>query len=752
MDSTGNEGNISPGAQRLIRYAVEQHREQEGGGIDLRHWLLALLSRHSMMAESMVRGLDSTVKKRELYAQIGEGNVGPTLDKDSMLRKAMERAKSHQRNRITEQDLAAVILSESGFELNQESSSQESSSPPPIVTMDSPGKSDKTCKSGESFPAIDRISANTYKPRSLHATVTLDQYGRDLTKDAVAGKLIPVTGRDQEIQLLIETLCRKTKRNPVLVGDAGVGKTAIVEGFAQYMVKGDVPKSLKDARVISVQPSSLSAGASYAGEFEKRMKALLDEASQDGIILFIDEVHSIIGTGGAKGSSDFASLLKPALARGDMACIAATTSEEYRRYIEPDAALERRFQPISVTELSPQATLGILANLRDELEKLRCVRVSDEGLRWLVDFADSFLRNRNFPDKGVDLLEQCVAYGEMQGKAELGITEVQEVAQRMVGMPLDPDARLAALRKRISEGSLLDEASAGKLIDRLSVTMKGLDLRHLRPNAILLLCGDAAAQSYRLSETIAETCFGFSDRVVTIDFSRFTEPEHVTMLLGAPPAYVGYDAPVPLHKALQTPWFVLNCENVHECHPHFIDILAQAFSDGYFTDAKGKRIHISDTVVILTAESISESRRPLGFLQAQDEPSVDLRKKARARFGSGFIDQMDMICETVPLAGDKGEKWVEQNLLAHLTDRFRRQGVRLVWEESVARWILSQQVQPANPLELERVVDDHLSPALVRSINAFDHSSRNEILVRCIEGQIRVQPIPKGGKNDDRGF
>ncbi len=432
--------SLTPGAEQLIRMALENQQAHHHAQTGLHHWLWALVERHGAMAEAMAQGLDSSALRDYLRQQLRQGNIGKPIDQETLMRKALERAQARGKTRCAERDIAAVILTEAGYTIKEETTPFPRPSQPP-------GESEAS-----SVSTSDPSSATqTYHPRSTRPTPTLEKFGTDLTQKALKGELSPIVGRDEEIHVMIEVLCRRTKRNPVLVGPAGVGKTAIVEGFAQRVVRGEVPDILKGVRVWAIQPSTVVAGAHVVGELEKRMKSVIEEASQEGIILFIDEVHSMIGAGGMVGTGDVASLLKPALARGELACIAATTDEEYRRFIESDSALERRFQPIRVQALTPEQTLTVLRVLKEEFERTRGVQVSEEILVWLIEFAQRFLRNRNFPDKAIDLLEQCVAYALTQGKQVVEQADAEQVAQRMVGMPLDFDVRLSGLRERLSK-------------------------------------------------------------------------------------------------------------------------------------------------------------------------------------------------------------------------------------------------------------------------------------------------------------
>ena len=359
---------------------------------------------------------------------------------------------------------------------------------------------------------------------SAGATPLLDKLGVDLTKAARA-EMSPIIGREEEIELVIETLCRLTKRNPALIGPAGVGKTAIVEGLAQRVARAAVPEALRNLRIIMLPVSVLVANCKYVGEFEERMLALLGEANQPGIVLFIDEAHTVLGAGaGGRNGNDLANILKPALARGEIACIAATTDEEYRLHIESDSALERRFQPVRVQELTPAQTLVVLLRLRDELARLRGVEVPAEELEWIVAFAGQYLRNRHFPDKAVDILEQCVAYGLTQNKARLTQADIELVARRMVGMPLDVSHRLALLHEQLCRRSILPRETVTALVNRLNITLRGFDLRASRPNAVILLTGEAETESSLLAEIIAEYLFSDAERVVAMDFSRFLSP------------------------------------------------------------------------------------------------------------------------------------------------------------------------------------------------------------------------------------
>lgn len=718
---------LPAGVAALVAAATQEQQERKHALLGVHHWLFALLRSRGAMAEALAQNLEARSLREHLREQLRQGAVGEALAVEAVVRHANERARGRGVPQPTERDLAAVILGAAGYPLVEAASS--------IPSSVSQGASVATA--GE-VPVAAATGTAGYNSRARRPTPTLEQFGRDLTRAAVEGKLSPVVGRGAELELVIETLCRRTKRNPALVGPAGVGKTAIVEGLAQRIVRGEVPEILRGARLIELQPSSLVAGAHVVGELEKRMKALLAEASQDGLLLFIDEVHSVVGAGGMPGSGDIASLLKPALARGDLACIGATTDDEYRRFIQPDGALERRFQPIRVDELSADQTLVVLRALRDNLGSLRTVRVEDDVLSWLVDFGARFLRNRYFPDKAVDLLEQCVAYAVTRGAPVVELGDAQAVARRLIGMPVAAGEGRSALATRLSESGLLAEKEASALLSRLSVSLQGLDARPSRPNAVVLLWGEAAAQSEALADTIAESLFGSAQRVVTIDFGRFTHPADASMLLGAPPGYVGYSDTLVLHRVTETPWCVLRCENVDVCHPELRQLLTAALTNGYLTDARSKRIYLSDTVVLLTARNVAGKRRSLGFGKAGEAPPDDVRRAAEEALGAGMVAEVDLVSTTAPSAEAELRQRLKQ-VLADLVDRYRKQGVDVQWKDSLFDWLATHARGESGQAGWERLIDEQLSPVLIQHLPWASAKEVRSITLTYEGGTVRIE-------------
>ncbi len=604
--------SLRPGAQILWEEALKvpgRFGHKEPG---LNHFLLALLERHGPMAESLAAGLSAATYTRTIKESLEQGDSGGNLDTDGLLKEALELATQTGRSEASERDLASVLLKKAGFQLVPAVPWKSSPQSGPAVSpqVDAPAE-----KAGGTPQR-----ATAYRPRAKNPTPKLEQFGRDLCREALEGRLPVILGREIELEAVMQTLCRWTKRNPILVGPAGVGKTAIVEALAQRIVSGDVREPLQGLRVFAIQASSLVAGASMAGQLEERVREVLKEASQDGVVLFIDEIHTIVGSGGIRQVSDIGSLLKPALAKGALAVIGATTDAEYASFMEQDRALERRFQPVRVQELSTDATLAILRNLRERAIRERGVTITDQALSLMILLAQRYLRNRHFPDKGIDLLEQCVSYAFLNSISEITPSLVQGVVERMVGMPTELGAglsqRLDAVKLSLFDEAFCPEASAALVSQRLEIAMRGLDIEPTRPNAVLFVAGPAGHVPELVAQVLAESLFGNRERVIEFDMSRIKHEGDVNWLIGSAPGYIGHDNPVPFHLELtQQPWSVLLLTNIDECHPQAHPLLAQAFHDGFFTESHGRRIYLSDAIVVLTA-TLAEQRsgRPFGLV------------------------------------------------------------------------------------------------------------------------------------------
>jgi ATP-dependent Clp protease ATP-binding subunit ClpC len=497
-----------------------------------------------------------------------------------------------------------------------------------------------------------------------HATPTLDRYGRDLTVLATEEKVDPVVGREQELEQMIEVLARRTKNNPVLIGEAGVGKTAIVEGLAQRIVDGEVPRTLAGKRLIQLDLTSLVAGTRYRGDFEERLKNVIDEIRQhsENLIVFIDEIHTVVGAGGGEGSTDASNILKPPLARGELHVIGATTIDEYRRHIEKDAALERRFQPILVPEPSVDDTIEILRGLRDRYEAHHGVRYTDEALVAAAELSDRYIADRFLPDKAIDLIDQAGA--RVQLRSHVPTVDIREAERQLEQLNRDKDQAVAdeqyerasalrdemnQLRQRIDgaqEGGTdvpyvtpediagivsritgiparqLTEEERQRLMEleqRLHRRIVGQDeavrlvaqaVRRARaglgdpnrPIGSFLFLGPTGVGKTELARALAEALFGSEERMIRLDMSEYQERHTVSRLVGAPPGYVGYEQAGQLTETVRRrPYSVLLLDEIEKAHPDVYNILLQILDDGRLTDAQGRVVSFKNTIIIMTS-------------------------------------------------------------------------------------------------------------------------------------------------------
>jgi ATP-dependent Clp protease ATP-binding subunit ClpC len=439
-------------------------------------------------------------------------------------------------------------------------------------------------------------------------TPTLGQFSRDLTAMARADKLDPVVGRDDEIERVVSILARRSKNNPVLVGEPGVGKTAIVEGLAQRIVRGDVPAALRDKKVLALNLGPLVAGTKYRGEFEGRVKRILDEvkrAARD-VILFIDELHTLVGAGAAEGSLDLSSMIKPELARGELQCVGATTFDEYRKYIESDAALERRFQPVTVEEPTIEQTIAILHGLRPKYSAHHHVTIDDAALEAAATLAARFIADRFLPDKAIDVVDEAAATAAMAGVANVDVARVAAVVSRWTGIPQGTitDAQragLLALEVELEARVIGQSEAVRRVSEAVRRARAGLkDPR--KPVGGFLFIGPSGVGKTELARALAHALFGTDDALVRLDLSEFTEAHTISRLLGAPPGYAGHDEPGQLTEPIRRrPYSVVLFDEIEKAHPDVAAILLQILDDGRVTDAKGRAIDFRHAIVVLTS-------------------------------------------------------------------------------------------------------------------------------------------------------
>jgi ATP-dependent Clp protease ATP-binding subunit ClpC len=621
----------------------------------------------------------------------------------------------------------------------------------------------------------DGAPAAAAKPPST----ALDEFGRDLTEEARAGRLDPVVGRAEEIEQTVEILSRRTKNNPVLIGEPGVGKTAVVEGLAQRIVAGEVPGILKDKRVVSLDLSGMVAGAQYRGQFEERLKKVIEDVKAAGgdIILFIDELHTVVGAGAAgEGAMDAGNMLKPALARGELHVVGATTIDEYRKYVEKDAALERRFQPVLIPEPTVEETVQILEGLRDAYEAHHQVRFADGALAAAAELSDRYVSDRFLPDKAIDLMDQAGARVRLRDAGRS--TEVVGLEDRLAKLRREKDQAVAAedferaseVKRRIAEaeGQLagIEERREGvvsvtasdiadivsrrtgipvsqltttererllRLEDEMHARIVGQDeavtavsqaVRRNRagmgdpdrPVGSFLFLGPTGVGKTELAKTLAELLFGEEDRMVRFDMSEFQEKHTVARLVGAPPGYVGYEEAGQLtEKVRRQPYSVVLFDEVEKAHPDVFNTLLQILDDGRLTDGQGRTVDFRHCVVIMTSNI--GAHRILAHQGDAAELKDDLMEDLRGRFLPEFLNRIDDIIVFHSLT-ERDLSEIVEHLLDRSKHRVHAQGLRLEVTEAAKKLLVAHGYQPefgARPLRrtIQAELDNRVASLLL---------------------------------------
>ena len=555
------------------------------------------------------------------------------------------------------------------------------------------------------------FGTGSFKPRSQppvqpKATVkhsetrVLDQYSRDLTMLAASGSFDPVIGRDEEIRRSVQILSRRSKNNPVLIGEPGVGKTAVAEGIAAYIAGSDAPDSMAGKRLVALDLPALLAGTKYRGDFEERVKAVLKDVKKAGdVILFIDEMHTMIGAGSAEGAIDAANILKPALGRGEVQIIGATTPEEYRRHIEKDAALERRFQPVKIAEPSRSDSLKMLGAVRQSLEKHHGVKISDAALTAAVDLSARYINDRFLPDKAIDLADEAAAHIRVSGGGLVTAEDIAGIVSMWTGIPVanlsaDETKRLCNMesilhRRVIGQNEAVTAVS--RAIRRGRVGLSDPD----RPIGSFLFLGPTGVGKTELCRALAEAVFGESDAMIRLDMSEYMEKHAVSKLIGSPPGYVGYEDGGQLtERVRRKPWSVVLFDEIEKAHEDVWGILLQIMDDGRLTDSAGRVVSFRNTIIVMTsnvgAKSISEGRPRMGFTpDGGDEAQLmraRINEELRRTFKPEFLNRID---ETIVFRRlSRAEiRSIAERMLLTVAERFKALGMTLSVPDQVVDFL-----------------------------------------------------------------
>lgn len=647
----------------------------------------------------------------------------------------------------------------------------------------------------------------------------LDFFGTDMTAEARKGKLDPVVGREAQIKRVITILNRRTKNNPVLIGEPGVGKTAIVEGLAQRIVAEDVPDSLLDKRLVMLDLAGMIAGTKYRGEFEERLKKVMSELEDDKrTIVFIDELHLIVGAGAAEGAMDAGNILKPALARGKIQLIGATTTAEYTKHIEKDAALERRFQPIQVPETTVAETLAILKGLRKHYEDFHGVTVSDEVVDDIVTLAKRYINDRFMPDKAIDLLDETAAHlrvganktdprirslqkelkllnsridtavdaedyqkaaelktrasqiseelsvykSDTDNKKRIKLTseDVAEVVARMTGVPVKKVIRseasyLLKMEKNLSKHVIGQHEAVEAVSRAIRRSRSGIGSAK-RPIGSFVFLGPTGVGKTELARVLAREFFGSEDALVKIDMSEFGEHHNVARLVGAPAGYVGYDDGGQLtDKIRRRPYSLVLFDEIEKAHPDTFNMLLQILEDGALTDAKGRKIDFTNTIIIMTSNigadklqkeanfgfrAVNRSdTKDLAELHELNKERVleDLKKSMRPE----FINRIDKIVVFRALSRDDIYKIIDLQI-SELGQRLQKQGIGVQLTTSAKKYLLERGYDAHNGVRpMRRLIQDEIEDYLATKLLSNSYQTGDIIGVGVKDKQLSYNVV-----------
>ncbi len=574
-------------------------------------------------------------------------------------------------------------------------------------------------------------------------TPFLDEYARDLTKEAREGKLDPVIGRTEEIRRVIQILSRRNKNNPVLIGEPGVGKTAIVEGLAQSIIEGRVPPNLRNIRVLSIDLSNIVAGTKYRGEFEERLRQVIEELRSARVVAFIDELHTLVGAGGAEGTLDAANILKPPLSRGEVQVIGATTTGEYHRYIEKDAALERRFQPVIVLEPSPEETLQILQGLRERYETHHGVVIPESILEISVRFGERSLPGRNFPDKSIDLIDEAASrtrlnkslgflvQEEEDGTPVVSREDIEAVVNSWGGVYVDEqdDEKLAEIEATLQKRVVGQDRAITALAAALRRARVGLGGR-TRVSASFLFVGPSGVGKTFLAKQLATELFGSERALVRLDMSEYQEAHAISKLIGAPPGYVGHEQGGRLTEAVRRqPFSVVLLDEIEKAHPDIYNTFLQVLDDGRLTDGQGRTVDFRRVILIMTSNTGFNVGPTVGF----QDTARDVQGPLKNIFSPEFLDRLDEVI-AFETFDEKSITHITNQMLEETRDELANRDIQVTFGSEVASFLVSKLPRGESARPLRAVMREHIEDPM--SLELLTHGSSEPIIVTVEDSKV----------------
>jgi len=751
---------LSKELELTLNMAFKEARDKRHEFMTVEHLLLALIDNTS--ASNVLKACGSSIEnvREELIRFVNETTplipisephreTQPTLGFQRVLQRAVFHVQSAGKEEVSGANVLAAIFSEqdsqSVYFLKKENITRLD-----VVNFISHGISKYENNDINEIPA----ATDDDLAQELGNKSPLENYSINLNNQAKIGKIDSLIGREEEIQRTIQILCRRRKNNPLYVGEAGVGKTAIAEGLAKMIVEGNVPESIKKATIYSLDLGSLLAGTKYRGDFEKRLKALLHQLKNEAnAILFIDEIHTIIGAGAASGGvMDASNLIKPMLASGDLKCIGSTTFQEYRGIFEKDRALARRFQKIDVKEPSIDETVIILRGIKDKLEGHHKIKYSSASIKAAAELAGKYICDRYMPDKAIDVLDESGAfqrlYPEEKRKKVIGVSDVERVVAKIARIPRKSvSASDKNMLKNLERDLKLTIFGQNEAIETIADTIKmgrsGLGDMD-KPVSSLLCSGPTGVGKTEVTKQLAKL---LGVELVRFDMSEYMERHTVSRLIGAPPGYVGYEQSGLLTDAIvKTPHCVLLLDELEKAHPDVFNLLLQVMDHGSLTDNNGRKADFRHVILIMTTNAGAHemSRSSMGF-KGQDHSSDGLRALEKI-FTPEFRNRLDAVVQFNPL-GEESIFLIVEKLLAELQGRLSPKKVSINVDEHAREWLVSHgydEKMGARPMD--RLVKNLVKKPLANQMlfgNLANKGGKVEITVADNDLQINFEETPE---------
>jgi ATP-dependent Clp protease ATP-binding subunit ClpA len=739
--------------EQTLNEAFKEARSKRHEFMTVEHLLLALLDNDAAANVLQACGADILKLRKDLDEFVdsttplipeasGEQETQPTLGFQRVLQRAVFHVQSSGKAEVSGANVLVAIFSE------QESQAvyflkQQNIARIDVVNYISHGIS----KVNGPEDSADQSSDSMDEEGENASKSALEGYATNLNRQARDGKIDPLIGREMEVSRLVQVLARRRKNNPLLVGDSGVGKTAIIEGLAKRIVDGEVPDVINDAVVYSLDMGALLAGTKYRGDFEKRFKALLAELKrQPHGILFIDEIHTIIGAGAASGGvMDASNLLKPLLSSGEVRCIGSTTFTEFRGIFEKDSALTRRFQKIDVSEPSVEDTYKILKGLKSRFEEHHKLKYTDKALRTAAELADRYINDRNMPDKAIDVIDEAGALQQLlapsKRKKQIGVTEIEEVVAAIARIPpKSVSASDKELLFKLEDKLEMVVFGQNEAIQTMSTAIKmsraGLNSPQ-KPIGSFLFAGPTGVGKTEVTRQLASV---MGMELVRFDMSEYMERHTVSRLIGAPPGYVGYDQGGLLTEAVnKTPHCVLLLDEIEKAHPEVFNILLQVMDHGTLTDNNGRKTDFRNVILVMTtnAGAAQMSRASIGF--THQDHSSDGGEELKKMFTPEFRNRLDNIIQFEALGRDTILHVVDK-FLAELQGQLDDKGVMLNISEDARLWLAEHgydEKMGARPMA--RLVQDKIKKPLAEKILFGELSKGGEIEVLVSEGELVLE-------------